>query len=245
MAAGTLMWALFRLREFMPGRGWLAGLIFLMGLAGPLVGAEDPDPGQAKAGALTVDCWPGLAEVMVNGRPAGRTPLSLNPIDEGTYQVLLTREGYQPWRSIVKVRPAQTARILTALVPLPNAWLAHRGILNQGVLASIGYAWNYFGRSSCLSLDATWGILGSFGIGCTYGQVVVDGYGERRTVFAVGPVIGIPLPGSVVLLLTGRIGLGTDLAVGLGFRPVMAQIGIMQEPGFGMGAFYIRAGLNL
>jgi hypothetical protein len=57
----------------------------------------------AHRGTLIVNSQPGGANVIVNGRPAGKTPLVMNALPVGSRAVRLTLDGYAPWSRGVSV----------------------------------------------------------------------------------------------------------------------------------------------
>jgi len=74
----------------------------------------------AKEGALLVISSPVGAEVLVGGRSVGSAwePLRVEGVAPGVYAVRVQKEGYRPWeKSDVKVRSAETATVLAALLP--------------------------------------------------------------------------------------------------------------------------------
>ncbi|WP_456444850.1 PEGA domain-containing protein [Oceanithermus sp.] len=68
-----------------------------------------------RTGTLFVDSSPQGAQVYVDGDPVGRTPVQL-ALDEGTHDVELRLEGYEPYRVRVQVRAGQTTRLSPRLV---------------------------------------------------------------------------------------------------------------------------------
>ncbi len=68
-------------------------------------------------GVLSVDSTPRGAQVLVNGRQVGTTPLDLT-LNPGRYTLELRRSGYSPFRTTVVIQPGRTTRLSIALVSL-------------------------------------------------------------------------------------------------------------------------------
>ncbi|RDI95731.1 PEGA domain-containing protein [Meiothermus sp. QL-1] len=65
-------------------------------------------------GILAVDSTPRGAEVLVDGRVLGTTPLSL-ALSPGSYTVELRRSGYSPFRTRVSIQAGRTTRLSISL----------------------------------------------------------------------------------------------------------------------------------
>ena len=72
---------------------------------------EPPKPGASATGSLFVDSRPQGARVILNGKPAGVTPLRLNDQPVGAYQVRLELADHQPWTTTARVVGGETARV--------------------------------------------------------------------------------------------------------------------------------------
>jgi hypothetical protein len=66
-------------------------------------------------GSLQVDSRPRGAQVSVNGRVVGTTPLNLSRLPVGSRAVRLELDGYQQWSSAVQVVANQRARVMAEL----------------------------------------------------------------------------------------------------------------------------------
>jgi PEGA domain len=66
-------------------------------------------------GSLRVDSRPRGAQVSVNGRVVGTTPLDLSRLPVGSRAVRLELDGYQQWSSAVQVVANQRARVMAEL----------------------------------------------------------------------------------------------------------------------------------
>jgi protein kinase-like protein/PEGA domain-containing protein len=67
------------------------------------------------AGGLSVDSRPSGANVYLDGRLVGVTPLSLSSIAAGEHAVRLERDGYQRWSSSVRIVAAEQNRVTASL----------------------------------------------------------------------------------------------------------------------------------
>ncbi|WP_243031034.1 PEGA domain-containing protein [Thermus altitudinis] len=77
-----------------------------------------PPPSPALA-TLVVDSRPTGAEVYLNGRLSGRTPLTLQ-VNPGRQEVELRLAGYQPYRVTVNPKPGERVQVFAQLVPEPR-----------------------------------------------------------------------------------------------------------------------------
>ena len=73
-----------------------------------------PSPTPVPEGALLVLVTP-WADVTVDGRPMGQTPLARIPLPAGTHDVLLTHPDYQPFPRRVTIRAGETFRLVVDL----------------------------------------------------------------------------------------------------------------------------------
>jgi serine/threonine protein kinase len=73
--------------------------------------AEAPKPGAAAIGGLFIDSRPQGAKVILNGKPAGVTPLRLNEQPVGAYEVRLELADHQAWTATARVVGGETARV--------------------------------------------------------------------------------------------------------------------------------------
>lgn len=87
--------------------------------ANPPVQAPAPSPPEAPAaGRWEVSSAPAGAEVRVDDRIAGSTPVTV-PLMPGEHRVRVALEGYEPFASSARVQPGQGGAMHAALVPLP------------------------------------------------------------------------------------------------------------------------------
>ena len=66
-------------------------------------------------GALAVESLPTGASVVVNGKPSGRTPLTLNDLPPGDYRVTMSMPGYRDFATTVRVVAGERARAAARL----------------------------------------------------------------------------------------------------------------------------------
>jgi hypothetical protein len=68
-------------------------------------------------GGITIRSEPSGAEVLVDGTPAGTTPLTMDNVTEGDHMVEVMKEGYEPVLENVTVTGGENASVETVLVP--------------------------------------------------------------------------------------------------------------------------------
>jgi hypothetical protein len=68
-------------------------------------------------GALFVLSRPSGAQVFLDERLVGTTPLSLSDVAAGTHAVQITLPGHQRWTTAVSVRGGESARVAASLEP--------------------------------------------------------------------------------------------------------------------------------
>ncbi|HIE28389.1 TPA: PEGA domain-containing protein [Candidatus Poribacteria bacterium] len=86
--------------------------------------AEQPvQPPQlpVKRGALVITSEPMGAEVHIDDKPMGATPLALKDVPAGSYRVEMELEHYEIWRGNVDVKHQQQAEVRAELEPKPGA----------------------------------------------------------------------------------------------------------------------------
>jgi len=66
-------------------------------------------------GSLTVDSRPPGAAVTINGKPSGTTPLTINDLAPGEYQIVMTMPGYRNVTTTVRVVAGERARAAASL----------------------------------------------------------------------------------------------------------------------------------
>jgi hypothetical protein len=76
--------------------------------------AVDPVP-VTGPGSLQVVSRPSGAQVILDGRSIGRTPLSIAGISDGTHDIRLDLPGFRGWATTVQVRPGEQTRVAASL----------------------------------------------------------------------------------------------------------------------------------
>jgi hypothetical protein len=69
-------------------------------------------------GSLTVDSRPSGASVTIDGKPSGVTPLTLNDLPPGDYQITMAMPGYRSVATTVRVVAGERARAAASLTAL-------------------------------------------------------------------------------------------------------------------------------
>ncbi|MFD3006128.1 PEGA domain-containing protein [Thermus tengchongensis] len=96
--------------EPLPPRDWVTDV------ARYFVGRVTAPPSTPATATLAVDSRPQGAEVYLDGRLSGRTPVSLS-VNPGRHEVELRLSGYQPYRVTVNPRPGERVQVFAQLVP--------------------------------------------------------------------------------------------------------------------------------
>ncbi|WP_243093644.1 PEGA domain-containing protein [Thermus thalpophilus] len=99
--------------EPIPARDWVTDV------ARYYVGRVSAPPTTPATATLAVDSRPQGAEVYLDGRFQGRTPLSLS-VNPGRQEVEVRLPGFQPYRVAVNPRPGERVQIFAQLVPEPR-----------------------------------------------------------------------------------------------------------------------------
>ncbi len=66
-------------------------------------------------GSLVIESRPTGAEVTLDGRPAGVTPLTIASVAPGRHTVVITAAGMKPVTSTVIVKAGERARVAASL----------------------------------------------------------------------------------------------------------------------------------
>jgi hypothetical protein len=72
-------------------------------------------------GTIDIASTPPGAEVTIDSRPAGTTPLVLEEFPAGTHVVRIDLAGHQRWSRAVLVSTGQRAKVNASLRPMPHA----------------------------------------------------------------------------------------------------------------------------
>jgi len=81
----------------------------------PVAAPRAATPVPASAGVLFVESRPPGAAVMIDGKPRGTTPLTVDAMAPGTYRVNLSLAGYQPFVTTVRVVAGTRTRAAASL----------------------------------------------------------------------------------------------------------------------------------
>ena len=79
--------------------------------------AAKVDVATQSVGSLQVDSRPAGANVFVDGKPAGKTPLVLESLRLGDHGIRLELEGYRPWNSSARITAGARSRVAASLEP--------------------------------------------------------------------------------------------------------------------------------
>jgi len=75
-----------------------------------------PSPAAASGvGALAVESRPPGANIFLDGRLVGKTPLTMPKLPAGEHAVRLERDGYRPWSSITMISDGERTRVTASL----------------------------------------------------------------------------------------------------------------------------------
>ena len=73
------------------------------------------DPVAPGPGSLQVVSRPSGAQVILDGKSIGRTPLSIAEISDGAHDIRLDLPGFRGWATTVQVRPGEQTRVAASL----------------------------------------------------------------------------------------------------------------------------------
>ncbi len=89
-------------------------------------------------GGISVISAPSGAEVYLNNVFKGLTPITLDNLAPGSYNVILKLSGYQDWQSAAQVTAGQTAQLSATLIPAGTPTPTQTGLLPVTIIAAIG-----------------------------------------------------------------------------------------------------------
>jgi serine/threonine-protein kinase len=89
-------------------------------VAEPAPAEKAPAPAKAVQGTLVVASKPAGARVVLDGREAGKTPLTLRDVKPGSHKVRLELTGYRSWSSTVRVAAGRQRKIAASLERRPG-----------------------------------------------------------------------------------------------------------------------------
>jgi archaellum component FlaG (FlaF/FlaG flagellin family) len=120
-------------RRRWPAAAAAAAAAMLLPAADTTAAARRTETDDRAAGTLDVVSEPPGAEVLVDRRPRGVTPLLL-PLPPGDYLVTLRRHGYRPEHRQLTVAPGLRVPLRVEMEPLAGLLLAHSSPTNAEVL---------------------------------------------------------------------------------------------------------------
>jgi hypothetical protein len=71
-------------------------------------------------GALSLSSSPEGAQVVLNGKVVGKTPVVLNDLPIGSRAIVVRRDGYSSWSASVRVVAGQRTNVRATLTPAPR-----------------------------------------------------------------------------------------------------------------------------
>jgi len=80
-----------------------------------LAAAPGPRPAAASTGTMSVESRPSGAAVTINGKPSGKTPMTIDALAPGDYRVTLSLAGYQTFVTTVRVVAGERTRAAASL----------------------------------------------------------------------------------------------------------------------------------
>jgi hypothetical protein len=189
-------------------------------------------PLAAADGSLRVKADVSGAEVYLDGRSVGATPLTLQALPAGTHKLVLVKPGYEDYAQDVEVQPGQMAKVFVIMKPLPKplpilpvkfyAIHQHRAGACSGILTVTAEAVEYRShdgkdvfhipleqiRSVSRSMGATAGVgpAMSWGVPAEYAGCRIEAPGRSYGFFAYeeDPKLeGTPAESRVTLQQTG------------------------------------------
>ena len=102
-------------------------------------------------GELSIESTPSDAQVFLNDKAKGTTPLTVDNLEPGTYQLKLTKEGYQNWQQEITIIANQATRVTTNLKKLTPAYGSIK-VVSEPTIAKVYLNDNYQGETP-LTLD--------------------------------------------------------------------------------------------
>jgi hypothetical protein len=83
--------------------------------AAPVRRAASAEPAPSGPGSIQVLSRPSGAQVLLDGRSVGRTPLAIADVGAGAHDVRLELPGFRRWATSVQVKPGERARVAASL----------------------------------------------------------------------------------------------------------------------------------
>lgn len=118
----------------LPQRDWVSNVAFFVVGRAAVTPVQPVQPG---TGTLRVNSNPSGAQVLVEGRPVGSTPLNL-VLRPGRVDIELRLGGYQTFRTSAQIRPGETTVVSASLVPVVQNGLLKINSNPQGAQVVLG-----------------------------------------------------------------------------------------------------------
>jgi eukaryotic-like serine/threonine-protein kinase len=83
----------------------------------PTVQPQTAPPATSHRGALALSSSPEGAEVILNGKVVGETPVVLSDLPVGARTIVVRQDGYAPWSASIGVVANQRTNVRATLVP--------------------------------------------------------------------------------------------------------------------------------
>jgi hypothetical protein len=163
-----------------------------------LVPPEVIEPKPPPTGSLSITSRPEGAEVYLDDELRGRTPLTLEDLAPGSYELMVTLEGYEDWERSVVVRAGVITSVMAELtaLPLPTGSLS---ITSRPEGAEVYLDDEFRGRTPLTLEDLA---PGSYRL-----KVTLEGYQEwgRTVVVRAGVITSVMAELTALPLLTGSL----------------------------------------
>jgi len=163
----------------------------LPGVVAELFGVKAP----TLPGLITVDAEPGGAQVQINGRILGQTPLRHTVKGGGTYTVIVSKPGYYPEKRQLSVNAGDFSTLRVELRPLPmhpyDKW-GHVAFWSGLGLAAFGGVSTYMAYDSAGDNKA--GDFGDASANRTWSGLAITGYSLGAAAMITGVVLWVLAP---------------------------------------------------
>lgn len=121
----------------LPQQDWVSSIAFFMVARAAVTPVQPVQPVQPGTGTLSVNSSPSGAQVLVEGRLVGSTPLNL-VLRPGRVDLELRLGGYQAFRTSAQIRPGETTVVNASLVPVVQNGLLQINSNPQGAQVLLG-----------------------------------------------------------------------------------------------------------
>jgi|GEM_PF-6665228 len=108
----------YNVRVSIPGYlDWIGIVDVIAGRETSIYGTLTPKGTSIQTGSITVTSTPSGASVLLDSRPQGKTPITLQNVPVGTHTLILTYPGYEPVTTTTTVQQGLTSQLSVALNP--------------------------------------------------------------------------------------------------------------------------------